>query len=92
VVGAEEHRNMRVAKLAQITGDDIDLGAPAVVERGSGGEELLPLVVSQVALNAVVEGDGLVVGRADLVPGEGDDGAVAILAFDFFNHGRTGEH
>ena len=40
-----------------------------------------------MTLDAVAEGDGLVVGGADGMPGEGNDGAVRVLAFHFGDHG-----
>ena len=74
-------------------GNHIDLGAPAVIERRAGSEKLLPLVVGQVALDAVVEGDWLVVRRANFVPGKRAMMApFLILALDLLNHGGAGEN
>jgi len=91
VIGAEEDGDVGVLELAKVAGDHVDLGAPAVIQRRAGGEELLPFVVGEMALDAVAEGDGLVVGGADLMPGEGDEGAVLILALDLLDHGGARE-
>jgi len=79
---------MGVAQLPQIACDDVHLRAPAEIQRTAWREQLLPLIIGQVALHAIVEGDRLVFGGFYGVPGECDDRAVPVLPLDLFNHGR----
>ena len=79
---------MRILQFLQVAGDDVDLGAPAVIEIGARGQQFVPLKVAQVSLHAVVKGDGLIVCGTDRVPGKRNDGAVRVLALDLGDHGR----
>ena len=83
---------MRISQLAQVACNDVYLGAPAEVERAAWSEQLVPLVIGQMALNAVAEGDRLIVCGPHLVPGERDDRSVRVLPLDLFDHGRPREH
>src|ERR1700691_5765866 len=86
VISAEEDGDVGIAELREVSGDNIDLGAPAVVEIGAGRKNLMPFVVSEVTLHAVVKSDGLVIGGADGMPRKGDDRAMGVLAFDLRDH------
>lgn len=90
VIGAEENGDMGIAQLLEVSRDDVDLGAPAAVKIGAGREELVPFEVGEMTLDAVAEANGLIVGRADGMPGEGNDGSVLVLALDLGDHGRAG--
>src|ERR1035441_8853853 len=83
---------MRLAQLPKIASNHVNLSAPAIVEWAARGQQFLPLVIRQVALHAVVEGDRLVVRGLHFVPGEGDDCAVTVLALDLFDHCWSRKH
>src|ERR1700721_2135142 len=90
VVGPEQHRHMRIAQLPQVACDHVHLRAPAVIEGTAGREQFMPLIVGQVALYAVAEGDRLIIGGPDGVPGQGDPRPVLVLPFSFFAHPAAG--
>ena len=91
VIGSPQNGDTGVAQLFQIAGDDVDLRAPALMERGAGREHLVPFEIGKVALDAIAEGDRLIVGGANGVPGEGDDRAIPVLAHGFGDQRRAGQ-
>jgi len=86
-----QNGNASVAQLLQVADDYVHLRAPAFVEAGAGSEQLAPLEIRKATLHAVAEGDRLIVGGADGVPGEGNDGAITILAHGLGDERRAGE-
>src|SRR5271166_6432628 len=82
MVRAPKDRNMGGLQLLEVCRDDIHLGAPALVEPGPGCRQFRPLLVAELALDAVVKAHRLVVDRPHRVPAQGDYRPAFILAFD----------